>query len=158
MWIQVRLISGSKTVRIDNLSKLTKVEELRKRLVGPFEANVNQQRLFFRGKQVGDTFNFIVTAELKTAVSKSCIGLTWRSRPHKAIDIKDEHHINNWVLYKEWMQIVRSGENMVQLCKTLQGALGNDCLVDHHLWTLHTVVMIIFFRNAVYRLCMSLSM
>uniref|UniRef100_A0A0B7A0A8 RING-type E3 ubiquitin transferase n=1 Tax=Arion vulgaris TaxID=1028688 RepID=A0A0B7A0A8_9EUPU len=54
MWIQIRLISGSKTVRIDNLSKLTKIEELRTRLVEPFEADVNQQRLFFRGKQMED--------------------------------------------------------------------------------------------------------
>ncbi|CAG5131053.1 unnamed protein product [Candidula unifasciata] len=54
MWIQVRLISGSKTVRIDNLSKLTKVEELRKRLVEHFQADADQQRLFFRGKQMED--------------------------------------------------------------------------------------------------------
>ena len=52
MWIQVRTISGTKTVRIDNLSKLTKIEDLRKRLVEPFEADEVQQRLFFRGKQV----------------------------------------------------------------------------------------------------------
>ncbi|KAK7010488.1 E3 ubiquitin-protein ligase UHRF1 [Biomphalaria glabrata] len=54
MWIQVRSISGSKTVRIDNLSKLTKIEELRKRLVEPFEADPEKQRLFFRGKQMED--------------------------------------------------------------------------------------------------------
>jgi len=54
MWIQVRTISGTKTVRIDNLSKLTKIQDLRKRLVEPFEAEECQQRLFFRGKQMED--------------------------------------------------------------------------------------------------------
>ena len=43
----MRTISGSKTVRVDNLSKLTKIEDLRERLVEPFEADVGQQRLFF---------------------------------------------------------------------------------------------------------------
>ncbi|XP_059177141.1 E3 ubiquitin-protein ligase UHRF1-like isoform X2 [Physella acuta] len=54
MWIQVRSISGSKTVRIDDLSKLTKIEDLRKRLVEPFDAEPDKQRLFFRGKQMED--------------------------------------------------------------------------------------------------------
>jgi len=34
------------------LSKLTKVEELREKLVEPFDADVECQRLFYRGKQV----------------------------------------------------------------------------------------------------------
>ncbi|XP_067677716.1 E3 ubiquitin-protein ligase UHRF1-like [Haliotis asinina] len=54
MWIQVRSIDGKKTVRVDDLSKLTKIEELRKKLVDPFEAPVETQRLFFRGKQLVD--------------------------------------------------------------------------------------------------------
>ncbi len=53
MWIQIRSIDGKKTVRVDDLSKLTKVEDLRTKLVEPFEASVESQRLFFRGKQVG---------------------------------------------------------------------------------------------------------
>ena len=46
-------MDGRKSVRIDGLSKLTKVEDLRAKLVEPFEAEADSQRLFYRGKQVG---------------------------------------------------------------------------------------------------------
>jgi len=52
MWIQVRSMDGSKNIRIDDLSKLTKVEELREKLVEHFDAEPSRQRLFYRGKQV----------------------------------------------------------------------------------------------------------
>lgn len=52
MWIQVRSFDGKKSLRVDNLSKLTKIEEVRSRLVEEFEAPVEKQRLFYRGKQV----------------------------------------------------------------------------------------------------------
>lgn len=52
MWIQVRSMDGKKSCRVDGLSKLTKVEELRKKLVEHFETDVESQRLFYRGKQV----------------------------------------------------------------------------------------------------------
>ena len=45
-------MDGIKNVRIDDLSKLTKVEELRDRLVEHFDAEPSRQRLFYRGKQV----------------------------------------------------------------------------------------------------------
>ncbi|XP_076461119.1 E3 ubiquitin-protein ligase UHRF1-like [Babylonia areolata] len=56
MWIQVRTVDGKKTVRIDSLSKLTKIEDLRKRLVEDFDAEPSDQRLFFRGKQLEDGY------------------------------------------------------------------------------------------------------
>ena len=52
MWITVRSMDGSKRLQVRNLSKLTKVEELRKRLVEHFHAETSRQRLFFGGKQV----------------------------------------------------------------------------------------------------------
>ena len=52
MWIQVRSMDGKKSVRIDNLSKLTKIEELREMLIEHFDAEPKCQRLFYRGKQV----------------------------------------------------------------------------------------------------------
>ena len=52
MWIQVRTFDGRKSVTVDSISKLTKIEELRQKLVEPFEADVDRQRLFYRGKQV----------------------------------------------------------------------------------------------------------
>ena len=52
MWIQVRTFDGSKNEQVDGLSKLTKIEELRTRLVELFDVPTNRQRLFFRGKQV----------------------------------------------------------------------------------------------------------
>ena len=45
-------MDGKKSCRVDGLSKLTKVEELREKLVEPFDADVECQRLFYRGKQV----------------------------------------------------------------------------------------------------------
>ncbi|KAK7467888.1 hypothetical protein BaRGS_00036893 [Batillaria attramentaria] len=54
MWIQVRTIDGKKTVRVDSLSKLTKIEDLRQRLISLFDAQPSDQRLFFRGKQLED--------------------------------------------------------------------------------------------------------
>jgi len=45
-------MDGQKNVRIDNLSKLTKIEDLRKKLVDHYDAEPERQRLFFRGKQV----------------------------------------------------------------------------------------------------------
>ncbi|XP_072268955.1 E3 ubiquitin-protein ligase UHRF1-like [Pyxicephalus adspersus] len=54
MWIQVRTMDGGKTERFDNLSKLTKVEELRQRIQEVFEVEIERQRLFYRGKQMED--------------------------------------------------------------------------------------------------------
>ena len=52
MWIQVRSMDGKTTHKIDGLSKLTKINELRELLIEKFEAQPEQQRLFYRGKQV----------------------------------------------------------------------------------------------------------
>ena len=52
MWIQVRTMDGQKSTQVDQLSKLTKIEELRIKLEAAFEVSPSMQRLFFRGKQV----------------------------------------------------------------------------------------------------------
>lgn len=52
MWIQVRLMDGSRSARFDGLSKLTKIEQLREKIAEEFEVEVARQRLFYRGKQV----------------------------------------------------------------------------------------------------------
>ena len=52
MWIQVRTMDGKRSIQVDRLSKLTKIEELRNRLEAAFDVPPNMQRLFFRGKQV----------------------------------------------------------------------------------------------------------
>ncbi|GIY15939.1 e3 ubiquitin-protein ligase UHRF1 [Caerostris darwini] len=54
MWIQIRSMDGKISSHIDGLSKLTKIEDLRELLVDKFNAPVNRQRLFFRGKQLED--------------------------------------------------------------------------------------------------------
>ncbi|XP_022087295.1 E3 ubiquitin-protein ligase UHRF1-like [Acanthaster planci] len=54
MWIQVRSFDGKKSIRVDGLSKLTKIEDLRPKLVAPFDAPCERQRLFYRGKQLED--------------------------------------------------------------------------------------------------------
>ncbi|XP_053228890.1 E3 ubiquitin-protein ligase UHRF1 [Podarcis raffonei] len=54
MWIQVRSMDGKETHRVDSLSKLTKVEELRQRIHEVFRVAPDRQRLFYRGKQMED--------------------------------------------------------------------------------------------------------
>ena len=52
MWIQIRSMDGKRSIRIDGLSKLTKIEDLREKIVDDFDAEPEEQRLFYRGKQV----------------------------------------------------------------------------------------------------------
>ncbi|XP_013789872.2 E3 ubiquitin-protein ligase UHRF1-like, partial [Limulus polyphemus] len=54
MWIQVRSMDGRKSARVDELSKLTKIEDLRKKIEDKFDAPPERQRLFYRGKQLED--------------------------------------------------------------------------------------------------------
>ncbi|XP_066551242.1 E3 ubiquitin-protein ligase UHRF1 isoform X2 [Amia ocellicauda] len=54
MWIQVRTMDGKETHRIDSLSKLTKVDELRLKILEVFKVEPERQRLFYRGKQMED--------------------------------------------------------------------------------------------------------
>lgn len=53
MWIQVRTMDGKETHRVDSLSKLTKVDDLRLKITELFKVEPERQRLFYRGKQVG---------------------------------------------------------------------------------------------------------
>ena len=53
MWIKVRTFDGKEEKQIDNLSKLTKIEDLKERIKQAFDVSDNcNLRLFFRGKQV----------------------------------------------------------------------------------------------------------
>uniref|UniRef100_A0A8C1F954 E3 ubiquitin-protein ligase UHRF n=1 Tax=Cyprinus carpio carpio TaxID=630221 RepID=A0A8C1F954_CYPCA len=54
MWIQVRTMDGKETHRVDSLSKLTKVDELRVKIAELFNVEAERQRLFYRGKQMED--------------------------------------------------------------------------------------------------------
>ncbi|CAJ1060810.1 hypothetical protein L3Q82_025664 [Xyrichtys novacula] len=54
MWIQVRTMDGKVTHRVDSLSKLTKVDELRGKILELFKVEPERQRLFYRGKQMED--------------------------------------------------------------------------------------------------------
>uniref|UniRef100_A0AAX7TNR3 E3 ubiquitin-protein ligase UHRF n=1 Tax=Astatotilapia calliptera TaxID=8154 RepID=A0AAX7TNR3_ASTCA len=54
MWIQVRTMDGKETHRVDSLSKLTKVDELRLKIMEIFKVEPERQRLFYRGKQMED--------------------------------------------------------------------------------------------------------
>ena len=45
-------MDGRKSIRLDGLSKLTKIEDLRNKLIDDFDAQPDEQRLFYRGKQV----------------------------------------------------------------------------------------------------------
>lgn len=52
MWIQVRTMDGKQNVLVDNLSKLTGIDDLKEKLVSLFDVEPTRQRLFYRGKQV----------------------------------------------------------------------------------------------------------
>ncbi|XP_021488701.1 E3 ubiquitin-protein ligase UHRF1 isoform X2 [Meriones unguiculatus] len=54
MWIQVRTMDGKETHTVDSLSRLTKVQELRKKIEELFHVDPQLQRLFYRGKQMED--------------------------------------------------------------------------------------------------------
>jgi hypothetical protein len=54
MWIKVRAMSGGRDCRIDGLSKLTKIEDVRRKIPATMHDNDDLQpeclRLFFKGK------------------------------------------------------------------------------------------------------------
>ncbi|XP_031204544.1 E3 ubiquitin-protein ligase UHRF1 isoform X5 [Mastomys coucha] len=54
MWIQVRTMDGKETHTVNSLSRLTKVQELRKKIEELFHVEPQLQRLFYRGKQMED--------------------------------------------------------------------------------------------------------
>ncbi|XP_037679986.1 E3 ubiquitin-protein ligase UHRF1 [Choloepus didactylus] len=54
MWIQVRTMDGKEAHSVDSLSRLTKVEELRRKIQELFGVEPGLQRLFYRGKQMED--------------------------------------------------------------------------------------------------------
>ncbi|XP_015236110.1 PREDICTED: E3 ubiquitin-protein ligase UHRF2 isoform X3 [Cyprinodon variegatus] len=54
MWIQVRTIDGKETRTVEDLSRLTKIETLRLKIQDIFNVSPQQQRLFYRGKQMED--------------------------------------------------------------------------------------------------------
>lgn len=60
MWIQVRTMDGKVTHTVDSLSRLTKVEELRKKIQELFHVEPGLQRLFYRGKQVNPPRTFVL--------------------------------------------------------------------------------------------------
>ncbi|KAG1929764.1 E3 ubiquitin-protein ligase UHRF2-like [Pimephales promelas] len=54
MWIQIRTIDGKETRTVEDLSRLTKIESLRAKIRDIFDVKPEQQRLFYRGKQMED--------------------------------------------------------------------------------------------------------
>ena len=56
MWIQIRTIDGKETRTVEDLSRLTKIESLRLKIQDIFNVSPQQQRLFYRGKQVKGNF------------------------------------------------------------------------------------------------------
>ena len=71
MWIQVRSMDGRKSVRIDNLSKLTPIEQLRERLAKEFSAEPSRQRLFYRG-QAGAVSTMIISCLFVSSRNMYC--------------------------------------------------------------------------------------
>lgn len=81
MWIQVRTMDGKQTHRVDNLSKLTKVDELRVKIMELFNVEPEKQRLFYRGKQVrqrGCGYYKACDARYKTDILCVSFNIRWR--------------------------------------------------------------------------------
>lgn len=76
MWIQVRTMDGKVTHTVDSLSRLTKVEELRKKIQALFHVEPGLQRLFYRGKQVKPPYS-LPTLPAPLFLSRPGIG-SWR--------------------------------------------------------------------------------
>lgn len=90
MWIQVRTIDGKETRTVEDLSRLTKIESLRLKIQDIFNVTPQQQRLFYRGKQMedgqtlfdynvglNDIVQLLIRAQTDTADSpdvKNCMG------------------------------------------------------------------------------------
>ena len=83
MWIQVRSMDGKKSIRVDGLSKLTKIEELREKLVDSFGAATDCQRLFYRGKQVKTKYSPLPEKKVKLQLSTNMLSI----RPISGRDI-----------------------------------------------------------------------
>lgn len=64
MWIQIRSMDGKISGRIEGLSKLTKIEDLRAKIQEYFDVAPERQRLFFSGKQVSLVFYCINRLQL----------------------------------------------------------------------------------------------
>ncbi len=73
MWIQVRTMDGKRSVQIDELSKLTLIEELKAKIEEHFEISRPRQRLFFSGKQV--TFQGLLTFRFCVSSIKGLAGM-----------------------------------------------------------------------------------
>lgn len=73
MWIQVRTIDGKETRTVEDLSRLTKIESLRLKIQDIFNVSPQQQRLFYRGKQVKPIF--YVTP---SCTSRFFVGKRWQ--------------------------------------------------------------------------------
>lgn len=52
MWVICRSMDGTKSVTINDLSKLTGIGDLREKLEEPFDSKCEFIKLYFRGKQV----------------------------------------------------------------------------------------------------------
>jgi hypothetical protein len=70
-------MDGKRSAQVDNLSKLTKIDELKNKLVPLFDVEPIRQRLFYRGKQVrpcniSPKFSFLSTDSPQPCGRDSC--------------------------------------------------------------------------------------
>lgn len=75
MWLNVRTFCGTRTERLDGLSKLTKIETLRAHIAKTFNVAPDQQRLFYRGKLLVDKhtlydYNVCINDTIQLMISK----------------------------------------------------------------------------------------
>ncbi|XP_015918962.1 E3 ubiquitin-protein ligase UHRF1 isoform X2 [Parasteatoda tepidariorum] len=113
MWIKVCSMDGKVSHRVHGLSKLTKIEELRPLLVDKFDAPIERQRLYYRGKQledghslfdydvgINDTIQIFVRQLLVDSQEKSAIIEDTNKENHDAEKAQYQNSLEEQVLSK----------------------------------------------------------
>ena len=110
MWVQVRSMCGTKSTKIDGLSKLTKIEDLRLELMDFFRAPVDRQKLFFRGKEMVDGHS-LFDYEVK---QNDIIQILVRSAPLEAapVVVQNEPEEVSPIFYVVWRTNINTFRNL----------------------------------------------
>lgn len=116
MWVQVRTMDGKETHTVNSLSRLTKVEELRRKIQEVFHVEPGLQRLFYRGKQVSQPAGCLV------AHLCSC----WSRHPASAAT-------SRYSLPLPWSRFTSPGRSLTE---TSDACEGKEQRPDSHVDTL----------------------
>ncbi|KAK9408154.1 E3 ubiquitin-protein ligase UHRF2-like [Crotalus adamanteus] len=102
MWIQVRTIDGAQTRTIDDLSRLTKIESLREKIQESFRVSPDRQRLFYRGKQVRQPRQTLLSPAFQL-----CVACSFNCRPAAAAPLRSKGFLYRRLRGRKQMPLCR---------------------------------------------------